>query len=359
MKFQTNGLIVVSIIGLFVLIATPRSAPGIGAPMAIETAYAAGGSSLRFFGTGRDDVDRVKIRIDNPARPADVSGNLTIEFWMKADPNGVTSASCQSSTSQGDLWINGNSIIDRDIYDQPTNGDYGISLYGNNGGQLAFGIAKASSGETLCGGSNLADGNWHHIAATRNTSTGLMQLYVDGVRVAQGTGPTGDISYSNGRSSNYPNSDPYLVIGAEKHDAGSNYPSFSGWVDELRISNTVRYIAASFSVPTEPFSSDANTVALYHFDEGSGTTLGDSSGASGGPSDGVVMFNQAGAAPLWSSDTPWGETAATATPTGTRTPTATPTGTRTPTATPTATPLLHLTATVLPERNYLPHIDAP
>jgi hypothetical protein len=272
---------------------------------------------------------------------------------MKADPNGVTSASCQSSTSQGDLWINGNSIIDRDIYDQPTNGDYGISLYGNNGGQIAFGVARQSggstTGETICGGSNLADGNWHHIAATRNTSTGLMQLYVDGVRVSQGTGPTGDISYSNGRSSNYPNSDPYMVIGAEKHDAGSSYPSFSGWVDELRISNTVRYTAASFSVPTEPFSSDTNTVALYHFDEGSGTTLGDSSGASGGPSDGVVMFNQAGAAPLWSSDTSWGQSAATATPTGTRT----------PTATPTATPLLHLTTTVLPERNYLPHIDAP
>ena len=41
-------------------------------------------------------------------------------------------------------------------------------------------------------------------------------------------------------STDYQN-DPYLVLGAEKHDAGSDYPSFHGWLDELRVSNVVRY----------------------------------------------------------------------------------------------------------------------
>ena len=31
------------------------------------------------------------------------------------------------------------------------------------------------------------------------------------------------------------------MLGAEKHDAGAEFPSFSGWLDELRISNNVRY----------------------------------------------------------------------------------------------------------------------
>ena len=31
---------------------------------------------------------------------------------------------------------------------------------------------------------------------------------------------------------------PYLVLGAEKHDAGPSYPSFFGFLDELRIWNT-------------------------------------------------------------------------------------------------------------------------
>jgi hypothetical protein len=49
-----------------------------------------------------------------------------------------------------------------------------------------------------------------------------------------------------------------------------------GYFDELRISNTARY-SAPFA-PARRFEPDANTVALYHCDEGSGTTLVDSSG---------------------------------------------------------------------------------
>ncbi|MCA9670843.1 MAG: hypothetical protein KC503_34840, partial [Myxococcales bacterium] len=49
----------------------------------------------------------------------------------------------------------------------------------------------------------------------------------------------------------------------------------------------------------------ANTAALYHFDEGQGDVIGDSSGAAGGPSDGVRRFGGTPAGPLWSSETPF------------------------------------------------------
>ncbi|MEW6569468.1 MAG: M23 family metallopeptidase, partial [Chloroflexota bacterium] len=47
--------------------------------------YPEGEYSLRFYGNGYGDLDRVKILIDAPARPADVGAtDFTLEWWMKA-----------------------------------------------------------------------------------------------------------------------------------------------------------------------------------------------------------------------------------------------------------------------------------
>jgi hypothetical protein len=79
------------------------------------------------------------------------------------------------------------------------------------------------------------------------------------------------VSYpDDGQPGNYCNGpclwDRYLVIGAEKHDAGSAYPSYNGHVDELRLSTVLRY-AASFTPPSLPFSADSDTVGLFSFDQ--------------------------------------------------------------------------------------------
>jgi hypothetical protein len=54
-------------------------------------------------------------------------------------------------------------------------------------------------------------------------------------------------------------------------------PFFNGRLDEVRLSNTVRYNAA-FSPPAVGFTPDANTLALWKLNEGSGQTSADSSG---------------------------------------------------------------------------------
>ena len=78
-----------------------------------------------------------------------------------------------------------------------------------------------------------------------------------GVGGRQGDGPDGDISYpDDGVPGNFcggpcNNSDPFLVIGAEKHDAGAAYPSYRGRFDELRVSSVLRY-AANFPRPRSP-----------------------------------------------------------------------------------------------------------
>ncbi len=258
---------------------------------------AQGDFSLRFYGTGRDGVDRVVIPLDAPPRPVDVGGDFTIEFWLKAIPGENAAAPC---TPGGDNWINGNIVIDRDVYFAGDYGDYGISLAG---GRVAFGVNNGAEGTTLCGRADVTDGRWHHLAVTRSAADGALAIFVDGRLDASGDGPAGDVSYRDGRMTPYP-ADPFLVIGAEKHDAGPEYPSFRGWIDEVRMSRVVRY-REPFIPPAAPFTPDPDTVALYHFDEGGGMTVYDTSGAPGGPSNGFLRAGGSPPGPEWSDDTLW------------------------------------------------------
>jgi hypothetical protein len=267
--------------------------------------------ALRFYGNGTGDIDRVKIRIDdpsnsNPGPPADIGAtDFTIEFWMQANAtdNGAPAVTCGNNVN----WIWGNIILDRDRFNQER--AFGVSMAG---GRIVFGVTGDGTGSlTICGMSRVDDGVWHHVAVTRSRATGGLRIFVDGrVDASAAAGPTGDISYpDDGVSGNFcngpcTNSDPYLVIGAEKHDAGP--PAFTGVLDELRLSTVLRY-TSSFTRPAARFQRDASTVALYHFDDGSGDAIRDSSGAPGGPSDGVRRFGGSPAGPIWvRSDAPTG-----------------------------------------------------
>jgi hypothetical protein len=194
-------------------------------------------------------------------------------------------------------WIYGNILLDRDVYGGGDYGDYGISVFGGGGGRIAFGVTRGSNGVTLCSTVGVADGAWHHVAVTRSSSSGALAIYVDGQPRGASGGPTGDVSYRDGRSGAA--HDPYLVIGAEKHDAGAEFPSYRGWIDELRISRSVRYTAA-FQPPRTALAADGTTVALYHADEGSGTVLGDAAGSN----HGALIVGGSPIGPVWTTDSP-------------------------------------------------------
>jgi hypothetical protein len=243
---------------------------------------------MRFMGNNVNDADRVKIPL-TPNRTVDVGGDMTLEWWMKAS-SGNNSGTCTTGTYQ---WVFGNIIIDRDIDGIGNNGDYGISLYG---GRIAFGTSAGGTSNSMCSTNTVNDGQWHHVAVTRATSTGQMCIYIDGQNNSCITGPTGDLSYNDSRSTGMPNSDPFLVLGAEKHDYAAQGEGYHGWMDELRVSNTVRY-TSNFTAPAQPQSIDSSTVALYNFDDGSGTTLTDLTGNN----NGVVNVGGFPVGPLWDS----------------------------------------------------------
>ena len=265
--------------------------------IAVAPAAARAATSLRFHGNGTADVDRVKISVDdpadaNPGPPADVgAGDFTLEFWMKAAAadNTAPAVSCGANTA----WVAGNVVVDRDR--AGADRKFGVSIAG---GVVVFGVSGDGTGDlTICGARSVLDGQWHHVAVERRRADGWMWLFVDGVLEAQADGPDGDVSYPDDATPASPN-DPYLVLGAEKFDAGAAY---DGFLDELRISSSLRY-AGAFTRPTSPFATDADTAALYHFDEGAGAVAGDSANASGGPSDGVLAAGGSPSGPAVDGD---------------------------------------------------------
>lgn len=249
---------------------------------------------LRFFGNGTNDIDRVKIPLDNPHRSIDVGLSFTIEFQLKAN---LSDNPLGSSATQGsnDDWTLGHIIIDRDIFGNGDYGDYGISLVN---GRVAFGVNNGNESFTIISNNQVTDGTWHHIAVTRNHVTGQLSIFIDGVLdKSVTTSVTGDISYRDGRQTNWPN-DPFLVIGAEKHDYdNTTYPSFNGMIDELRFSDIVRY--SSNYTPLLRFECDSHTVALYHFDEGQGTTVYEHCNQATNLLNGTIHYGGNPAGPVW------------------------------------------------------------
>jgi hypothetical protein len=283
------------------------------ATLAVSSAFA---GSLRFYADVRPNVNRVSIRLD-PHVPADVgAGDFTIDFWMKSNARDNRSNGTNCAPGNSETWITGNIILDRAIWTHNRNGDYGLSMFsnGSTSARLAFGtfqyngLGGGAWGTAICGTANVADGNWHHVAITRQASNGAIRMYVDGVLDAQGTGPLGNISYRDGQPSSVPgyislNVDHYLGIGAEKYDADPvRYPSYNGLLDELRLSTTIRW-TGPFTRPAEPHAVDAQTAALYHFDEGTGDVVNDAKGTS----PGVRRYGGAtNPGPQWVDDSPFG-----------------------------------------------------
>jgi hypothetical protein len=109
---------------------------------------------------------------------------------------------------------------------------------------------------------------WNYFAIVKDGSNGG-KIYKNGQLVS--TGAWGNFSYSWNR----------LDLGAEFFTSYSAW--FNGWIDEVRISNrerTATEISNHFNSNTN-FSSDANTIGLWHFDQSTGTTATSTVGPNG------------------------------------------------------------------------------
>lgn len=159
----------------------------------------------------------------------------TIEFWVK-------------TTDSGSLRV----LAARD-------GWFWVAHDGS--GQLAFNHGP-TPGTTINSTAVINDGAWHHVALV-STGTGAISLY-------SGTSGTGQRVATVSSSTPTTATTPRLSIGGlwSFHDFDS-----TGTYDDLRVSNVARYSGTTYTVPSAPFTSDANTVTLHSFNQTSSTPV--------------------------------------------------------------------------------------
>ena len=163
-----------------------------------------------------------------------VSESFTVEAWIK--------------TSDTIHWM---SVV---LKGSSPPLDYYILSVRQDCGQAGFNIRDSAGHEVYTnGGSDIRDGNWHHIVGVRDVAAVLTRVYVDGVEKDTSPDTTTD-NISSTRA---------LIIG------GTDL--FKGTIDEVRIYN--RALSAE---EIRYHYNRGGPVAQWKFDEGNGQTAFDS-----------------------------------------------------------------------------------
>jgi subtilase family serine protease len=132
-----------------------------------------------------------------------IQDDFTIEFWLNTT---------QIVGTDSGQWYEGRGLVDGEV--QTVTNDFGVTL---KNGKVLFGVGNPDV--TIRSGF-VADGNWHHVAATRLRSTGQMKLYIDGIQVASANAGTQSLT-----------TPPRITLGQVQVDGNR----FQGKLDEVSI----------------------------------------------------------------------------------------------------------------------------
>jgi len=196
-----------------------------------------GGSSLLFDGTG--DYLTVSNDFDLCEYKGHGGNGYTIDCWVRM--NSLTGTSYSNAGS-------GNRIAPTLIGNMTPGAGYHFWSFGPcSDGTVGFYYYNGGSQSFYTSGVTLTTNTWYHLAFTY--SAGVGKIYVDGVERASETLVTDAM---------YEVTTPFTI--GQTQSTG-----FNGYVDELRVSKTVRYTAA-FTPTTIGFGDDNDTVLLIHGD---------------------------------------------------------------------------------------------
>ena len=172
--------------------------------------------------------------------PASLTQDRTIEFWArwKTHPGNATAY----------------------LFDANVSGANVVRIGIDTSGRPTAVIGNVSGGTTITGSSGLSTDQWHHFALVYDYAAGTAAFYVDGALVGSASVTWNTSAANEVRLSSIPTWYSSAVYETE--------------FEELRVSSSKRYTSA-FTVPSSPFSSDSNTLALLHFDN----NLTDSAGS--------------------------------------------------------------------------------
>lgn len=192
-----------------------------------ECHYSPNASGCTEYGTAPDSVS------------LSITGDLTVEAYVKITSIGLPQVvvSKRRNVANGggyELWID-------------TTGHVNFTTYSN----------AAAVKATVASTNTITAGSWVHIGGEYSTnSTGSIKALCNGT-ITSVTSATG--AADNGTSP--------LQIGRLLTGGGASGQCFAGGIDDVRISNTVRYMGstgATYTVPTS-YPASANTKAQYVF----------------------------------------------------------------------------------------------
>ena len=144
---------------------------------------------------------------DRATIPNSANKSFTVSFWLR------TTAQARGSASDP-RWFLGSGLIDGEV--PGIVNDFGLAMVGP--GVISAGVGRPETFINSAPGFN--DGEWHHVALTRDASNGYFILYVDGVEVDAKTGGRQRL-----------NAIDELTVG-RAHPGGGG---FAGTIDEIRI----------------------------------------------------------------------------------------------------------------------------
>ncbi len=134
----------------------------------------------------------------------DGANHVTIMAWIKTDSGNST-----------DMTIAGE--------------DTGCKVWLQNGDTPSFTVRTAGNSERTISCSSINFDEWHHIAATYTSSTGLMQIFVDGEMLS-----SANVGSTGAAIENTEDSNGNFEVGRFSSDV-SNKEYFKGDIDEVRV----------------------------------------------------------------------------------------------------------------------------
>lgn len=199
--------------------------------------------SAGIYFDGVDDYLVLETEVNNP-----ISDTATVTFWIKT-----------TQTGTGTTWLNP-TVLGVEAFPNQDDVFYGNM---NDDGRISINVGDYIIAKST---NPINNDQWHHVAFSRNRSTGQCKCWINGVLNETGTGTTTDIT------------EP--IINIARLVAGPNgYRFFRGSLDDLRIYNRLLSDVEVGKVAQAFTGSEDVTDGLVHqwtFDEGTGIIAEDS-----------------------------------------------------------------------------------
>ena len=184
-----------------------------------------------------------------------ITGDVTVETWLKLGSTAATQGIVDFA-NVGNVDATSNALYQFEVL---------------AGGNLSY-THEVSAGvsETVNFTNNLTIGQWYHVAFTRNVTTNLVKVYVNGAAA-------GSFNYTGDPTGG---SNSTLIIGGTGAGAALGENKFNGQMSDLRVWNTARTDAEIADNYNHELSGNqgGNLVLNYKFNETAGSALTDSSG---------------------------------------------------------------------------------